>query len=435
MGQAMILNSQFQSEIAAQTPTFVRRLGRWLFWLFFIIPLFMLFLPWLQNISASGMLTALNPSDRRQTVEAPISGVISKWYVQEGSRVKKGDVLLDMTDVDPQFQSRLNEQLDANSSKLKAKEDELKSYQMQLQSYQTVRDAKVSAASYKRDMAQQKVLSATEATHAAEANVETTQLQLARMQRLLADGLVSKRDQEVAERDSIVANRTLNSAKAQLDAAKAEARSANVEISQIRADAQSAIDYANAQVNKIRGEIADSQNSILNAEVNIARQKAQRVLAPRDGTVFRLPVNSQSQIVSRSQPLLVIVPSNNQRAVELFVDGRDAPLVVKDSEVRLEFEGWPAVQVSGWPNVAIGTFVGKVAFVDATDDGKGHFRVMVVPDERKQKWPEDRYLRQGATVHGWILLEKVALGYEIWRLLNGFPPRLPPSPETGNVGK
>jgi membrane fusion protein, adhesin transport system len=430
-----MMNDLFQSEIAAQTPAFVRRLGRLLFWLFFIIPLLMMFLPWLQNISATGTLTALNPADRRQTVEAPISGVISKWNVQEGTRVKMGDVLLEMTDIDPQFQSRLNEQLDANTNKLKAKEDELKSYQMQLQSYQTARDAKVSAASYKRDMAQQKVLSATEAIHAAQANVETTQLQLARMQRLLSDGLVSKRDQEVAERDNIVANRTLNSAKAQLDAAKAEERSANAEIAQIRADAQSAIDSANAQANKIRGEIADSQNSVLNAEVNIARQNAQRVLAPRDGTVFRLPVNSQSQVVSRGQPLLVIVPNNHQRAVELFVDGRDAPLMVKGSEVRLEFEGWPAVQVSGWPNVAIGTFVGKVAFVDATDDGQGNFRVMVVPDETQQKWPEDLYLRQGASVRGWVLMDQVFLGYEIWRLLNGFPPRLPASPDAKATSK
>lgn len=431
----MILNGQFQSEISSHTPKFVRRLGRWLFWLFFVVPLLMLFLPWLQNVTASGMLTALSPSDRRQTVEAPITGVVSKWYVQEGTRVKKGDVLLEMNDVDPQFQNRLNEQLSANNSKLRAKEDELKSYQLQLQSYQSVRDAKASAASYKRDMAIQKVLSATEAIHAAQANVETTQLQLARMQRLLAEGLVSKRDQEVAERDSIVANRTLNSAKAQLDAAKAEERSANVEITQIRADAQSSIDYANAQANKIRGEIADSQSSILNAEVNIARQNAQRVVSPRDGTVFRLPVNTQSQIVSRGQSLLVIVPNSNQRAVELMVDGRDAPLIVKNSEVRLEFEGWPAVQVSGWPNVAIGTFVGKVAFVDATDDGKGYFRVMVVPDETKQKWPEERYLRQGVSVKAWILLEKVFLGYEIWRQLNGFPARLPADPEAGVKSK
>lgn len=425
----------FRSEQLAITPALVRRLARWLFWLFFVLPVLMLFLPWLQNISGNGLLTAFHPSDRRQTVDAPIAGVISKWHVQEGSRVKLGEVLLEMTDVDPKFSDRLDEQLTANNSKLNAKEQEFNSYQLQLQSYQTARDAKVSAATYKRDMARQKVLAATEAIYAAEATLQATQFQLTRMERLLADGLVSKRDQEVAERDNSVGNRNVNSAKAQLDSAKAEERSANADIAQIRADAQSSIDSANAQSNKIRGEIADSQNSIVNAQVNLARQQAQRILSPRAGTVFRLPVNSQSQIISRGQPLLVVVPDNNERAVELYVDGRDAPLIIKDSEVRLEFEGWPAVQVSGWPNVAIGTFVGKVAFVDATDDGKGSFRVMVIPDERVQKWPADRFLRQGTSVKGWILLENVSVGYEIWRLLNGFPPRLPQTPETGAIAK
>lgn len=422
-------NALLQSE----TPTFVRRMIRWLFWLFFIVPLVILFFPWLQNIQGKGMVTAYHPSERRQTVDAPISGVISKWFVQEGTKVKAGDVLLEMTDVDPLFEDRLSEQLATTTGKLSAKEDELKSYQTQLQSYVTARDAKTSAASYKRDMARQKVVSATEAIHAAEATLAATEYQVRRMERLLTEGLVSKRDQEVAERDHALATRALNSAKAQLDAARAEERSANAEITQIRADAQTSIDYANAQINKLRGEIADSQNSVLSAEVNLARQQAQKVIAPRAGTVFRLPINSQSQIISRGQPLLVIVPENNQRAVELYVDGRDAPLVVKDSVVRLEFEGWPAVQVSGWPNVAIGTFAGKVAFVDATDDGTGTFRVMVVPDEREQKWPEDRFLRQGTSARGWILLEQVTVGYEIWRVLNGFPPRLPKAPETGTV--
>jgi hypothetical protein len=77
-----MMNYLFQSEVAAQTPVFVRKLGRLLFWLFFIIPSLMMFMPWLQNISATGMLTAITPSDRRLPVEAPISGIISKWNVK-----------------------------------------------------------------------------------------------------------------------------------------------------------------------------------------------------------------------------------------------------------------------------------------------------------------------------------------------------------------
>jgi hypothetical protein len=89
--------------------------------------------------------------------------------------------------------------------------------------------------------------------------------------------------------------------------------------------------------------------------------------------------------------------------------------------VRIQFEGWPAVQFSGWPSVAVGTFEGKVALVDAADDGEGRFRILVLPSP-DARWPETRYLRQGVRAVGWVLLEEVSLGYELWRTFNGFPP-------------
>ena len=36
------------------------------------------------------------------------------------------------------------------------------------------------------------------------------------------------------------------------------------------------------------------------------------------------------------------------------------------------------MQFAGWPSVAVGTFGGRVAFVDPADDGGGDFRVLVV---------------------------------------------------------
>ena len=59
-----------------------------------------------------------------------------------------------------------------------------------------------------------------------------------------------------------------------------------------------------------------------------------------------------------------------------------------------------------------------------TDDGAGKFRVVVIPDDTDQPWPDYPYLRQGVRVHGWVLLDQVPLGYEIWRRMNGFPPAL-----------
>ena len=98
-----------------------------------------------------------------------------------------------------------------------------------------------------------------------------------------------------------------------------------------------------------------------------------------------------------------------------------SPLIEPGRHVRLQFEGWPAIQFAGWPSVAVGTFGGKVAFVDATDDGFGAFRIVVVPDG-DEPWPEGRFLRQGVRANGWILLDEVRLGFELWRQFNGFPP-------------
>ena len=100
----------------------------------------------------------------------------------------------------------------------------------------------------------------------------------------------------------------------------------------------------------------------------------------------------------------------------------------KGPHVRLQFEGWPALQLAGWPSLAIGTFGGRVRQLDPSDDGYGRFRIIVEPESMfdEDQWPENTYLRQGNQVVGWVFLNKVKLGYELWRQFNGFPPELMP---------
>jgi multidrug efflux pump subunit AcrA (membrane-fusion protein) len=413
-----------KASLDAQTPEFVRRYATFLGFAFFVLPMLAMLLPWQQNVRASGQVTAFSASERIQNIDAPVSGVINQWYVQEGSVVKKGDVLLEISDIDPMFKDRLKLKRDNLEIMLNAKKGELEAYEIQLQSLISSRDAKIAAAQFKRDVANQKILANSESVNASKATFETAEFQAKRLQRLLKDGLVSKRDVEVAERDLNLAKRSLNSAQASYNSAKAEAQSASADIQQIRAETQASLDSSSAIISKIKGELADSENSLTSSEISLSRQNMQKVIAPRDGVIFRLLINTQSQVVSKGQSLLTIVPDTESRAVQLWVDGRDAPLIVKDSEVRLEFEGWPSIQVSGWPAVGIGTFRGKVSFVDSTDNGQGNFRIMVVPTE-SEKWPSPSLLRQGVSAKAWILLNEVSIGYELWRLVNGFPARLP----------
>jgi hypothetical protein len=114
----------------------------------------------------------------------------------------------------------------------------------------------------------------------------------------------------------------------------------------------------------------------------------------------------------------------------MWVDGNDAPLITEGRTVRLQFEGWPALQFVGWPQAARGTFGGRVALIDAHDDGNGQFRVVVQPDpDDVDAWPDGSVLRQGVRANGWVLLEQVSVGYELWRRLNAFPPMLKKSPK------
>jgi len=418
--------SQFSVISASQTPGIVGKAVFYIAWLFVLLPIFTLFLPWQQNVNGSGYISAYVPAGRQQTVQSPVSGRIAKWFVKEGTKVKKGDLLVEVNDVDPKLLERLNQQYAANQAKLAAKQQEFEAYQMQIERLETVRDMKVATAQYKLDMAEQKMRSAAENLASARASYDTAQLQKQRLQRLLDDGLVSQRDYELAERDAIIARRSLNSAQARLQSTQAEKNGAEADIKQFRANAQAKIDSTTATLNKISSELEDIRNSLVSNELNIARQSTQWIKAPQDGTVLRLLKNPQGDFIKQGDPLLVLVPDTSHRAVEVWVSGNDAPLILPGHHARLMFEGWPAVQFVGWPEVAVGTFGGTVAFVDASDNGQGKFRVLIVPDESDHLWPSSRFLRQGGAVKAWILLEEVSIGYEIWRQLNGFPPMLTP---------
>ncbi|HMY03442.1 MAG TPA: hypothetical protein PKA48_08805, partial [Candidatus Obscuribacter sp.] len=73
-----------------------------------------------------------------------------------------------------------------------------------------------------------------------------------------------------------------------------------------------------------------------------------------------------------------------------------------------------------------------VAVIDAVDDGRSCYRVIVKPDHeqiaqgRDEPWPSTKFLRPGAEASGWIMLDTVPLGFELWRQFNAFPPTVKP---------
>lgn len=193
------------------------------------------------------------------------------------------------------------------------------------------------------------------------------------------------------------------------------------------------------RVRELRGALAEARSAFNEAEVSLSRQSSQLVRAPRDGTVLTVEAGDNATLVNAGQTLATFMPAQAERAVELFINGRDVGLVLEGRRVRLQFEGWPAFQFSGFPEMSVGTFAGEVMFIEPSARPDGRFRVLIrettddtgckpapvaggVPRNGGCGWPPESFIRLGANVRGWILLETVPLGYEIWRLLNNFPP-------------
>lgn len=390
-----------------------------------------LFAPWQQSVRGTGRVIAYAPLERQQNVEAPVAGRVVRWFVQEGSAVREGDCIVEISDNDPMLMERLRIERDATAARLAAYEERAASTRAQLEAVQRAQQQAIRAAEARVRAQTQAVVTAEQNERAAEADLETAALNLARQRALAEQGLASQRQLELTILADTRARTSRDAARARLSQARSDLASKQADLERARADAEAAVASLHASLQSAESDAAGARAALARLDVRISRQRAQLVTAPRAGTILRLVANQGGEQVSAGDTLAILVPNTDDRAVEMWVDGNDAALIESGRPVRLQFEGWPAVQFTGWPSVAVGTFGGRVAFVDSTDDGHGNFRVVVVPDPNDEPWPENRFLRQGVRTHGWVLLRQVSVGFELWRQLNGFPPSLEVPARTG----
>lgn len=390
-----------------------RLMARVLAMLFVGFVLAIWFLPWQQFVSGTGKVIAFDPLERRINVEAPVSGNVRKLHVVEGQRVRKGEIIVEIQDNDPNLLANLRSQHDSLIVRRAAAAQRVDDLELQIR---------------QQDQAKGQALDAAQQRVAAEKiTAETALLNFNRVSELRKSGLVSERDYEVA--------RQLQ------ESSDANLKAADANLKRTENDFGATIAGIRAQKGTAQAEVATAERDIKTLEIQISQNQRQVVESPRDGIVLSVQA-TDGTFLRPGSPICVIIPETESRFVEMWLDGNDMPLitprqtspdgrVVPGSEVRLQFEGWPAIQFVGWPSVAVGTFGGEVVFIDPADDGKGRFRVVVAPkpdvimrdgEERREDWPSNRYLRQGVRANGWILLGVVPLWKEIWRQINGFPP-------------
>lgn len=429
-----------------ETRRVLRTVGVVIMILLLLLGVSLVYVPWQQSVTGYGRVIVFSPMDRPQSIEAQIPGRISRWNVVEGQEVRAGEIIAEIEDIDSKFLAgdqveRLREQrqfLESGLTQTAAREGALTS---QMADVTNSRNAAIPAAEQRLRQTQDRLRVAEQNVEQARQSLTTSELNFRRVEELFRKGLRSKRDLELTELDLVTSRTRLESNQASLEVAKRDLEVARLDRERVINDTSAQVNSLRASVASVRETIAKTNSDLQKLAVdigNVSERNDQRLVrAPRDGKLVRVMRVGAGQTVKAGDELAVLVPATSDQAVELYLSDYDTPLVSVGRPVRLNFAGWPAIQFVGWPSVAVGTFAGRVRVMDAVDDGKNRFRIIVVPDEeaiksgKEEPWPSLDQLRPGAEVNGWVLLDVVSVGFELWRQFNAFPPTVNRGPIGG----
>jgi multidrug efflux pump subunit AcrA (membrane-fusion protein) len=457
--QGFLSGGFLPDEIELNSPALVRvprRLYRWAWFAFTIFIIFsatLLYVPWTQTITVQGKLSAYSAIERPQEVHAHINGSLKRWFVHEGDSVKKGDLLLELGDVNPKFMApdlliRLDESREALKQKRQTALEHVVILDKRIEEMTSLTDAASSSAVARVSEAENKILSTKQKKAAAKITKETALLNLQRSKILEAEGLISRRELELAIQTATQAEANLKGTEADLSETQ-EAWTAlghnrdkiDAELVQKLLDLKSKRAAVIGEAAKISKELADLALTRSNA---LQRKIASKIIAPVDGTVVRLTTIGLGEIVHPADLLFTIVPKESSPAIEMWANAIDAPLLKPGRSVRILFQGVPAIPLAAWPELMAGTYDGQIQVVDQSASANGQFRFWVAPETHRREWPPQLQVRQGTQVMGWVILNRVPLWYEVWRRFNLFPPDYNSGnitfkdvflPKAGRVGK
>ncbi|GAB4093087.1 HlyD family secretion protein [Flaviaesturariibacter terrae] len=418
----------FQSWQHIYRHNYSNRHRRW-YYFFLLLLAALLFVPWTQNIRARGNVTALRQEDRPQQLPALISGRVEKWFVKEGDQVRRGDTLLQLSEVkadylDPALLARTREQVQAKQATVDYYRGKARSTETQLGALNATLPLKLQQLAAKLRQQETKAIADSMELAAASNDAAIASAQLQRARQLYDSGLISltQLEQRNAAQQNTLARRT--AAENKYLATRQEIGITRIEFSGVeqdyrekRAKVEGDRFSSLSQVAGGAGEIAKLEN--LYASYRI-RNGMYYVLAPQDGQVVRARNAGIGEVVKEGEPLMHFVPSADSYAVELYVRPADLPLLHEGQEVRFVFDGFPAIVFAGWPKASYGVFSGRISAIERDLGPDGCFKVLVREERSFRPWP--RELRMGTGANGIALLRDVPLWYELWRNINSFPP-------------
>jgi multidrug efflux pump subunit AcrA (membrane-fusion protein) len=395
----------------------------------FISLLIILFLPWTQNIQSKGKITTLWQDQRPQEINSPIAGKITKWWVKEGDFVKKGDTILQISEIkaeylDPNLIGRTQEQVFAKKNAIQFYESKVQMTEQQIKALANAKTLKIEQLRNKWRQIENKLEGERAELLAVQNELSLAKDQYERQEKMFKEGLVSKtqlQQRSVSYQNSLAKKisieNKLNQTQQDYTNAKIELNSIEQEYAEKMNKAESDKFQSLSIIETSKGDVSKLENQVSSY---IIRNGMYILLAPQDGQIVQAKKAGIGEIIKEAENIATIVPNVANYAVEMYVRPVDLPLINMGQKVRFQFDGFPAIVFSGWPNSSYGTFGGEIRAVESNISDNGYFRILVTEDAKDKKWPKE--LKIGSGAQGIALLKDVPIWYELWRNINGFPP-------------
>ena len=395
----------------------------------FLAFVFIMFLPWTQNIKTQGNVNTLFQEQRPQKLNSPIPGRIIKWYVKNGDVVKKGDTILQISEIkddylDPLLVERTQEQVQAKKGVREYYNAKISTTENQIAAITASKDLKLNQIKIKIAQLQNKLKAEQAELTAVNNELKIAQDQLNRQNKMYEEGLVSltQLQQRNVSYQNALAKKT--SAENKLAQTQQEIAAQNIEQNAVIQEYTEKLSKTEGDRFQSMGQVAGSTGDIAKLENQVATYKVRKglyyILATQDGQITQLTKAGIGEIVKDAETIGIIVPKKINYIAEIYVKPVDLPLIRENQKVMLTFDGFPAIVFSGWPNSSYGTFSGKIIAIENSISENGLFKAIVAEDKTQKRWPPNMKIGTGAS--GIAILNDVPIWYEIWRNINGFPP-------------
>lgn len=362
--------------------------------LFFVIvvvaALFLSFAGYSRTETVSGIIA---PEAGVASIVPPRAGVVSKLSVKEGATVSGGDALA-VIRTDETLIEGTGSSVEILQS-LERQESGLRNQEQQIEASATAERTQLRA---RISGLQADIAGLREQIIVQENLVESAQQELELAKVVAERGFVSRRD--ILQREEVFLSRQQQLSQLRQNLAGQEAAVS---------EAQSAIKQASALAGTQISALASQRSDIAQRRTGANAAGAFRLNAPIAGRVTALTAR-RGQAVSPQAPIMLIVPTNSELRVELYVPSAAIGFLEKRQEVRLALDAFPYQRFGTLPAHIIS--IGAAPVVQTDGEGNAVPVYLVTAQLSRDQisgYGKERPLIAGMTLTARIVTEKQSL--------------------------